>query len=301
MEKEVIVGRNSRIVIANGIYHVMNRGNRGNKIFTCDADRTYFLTKLKELNKEFSIDVFSYVLMENHYHLLIKTNYPNLPQFMQRLALLYTKFFNYSHGLNGHLFQDRYKAFLIENEAYLIAALRYIALNPVLAGIVNEAKDYKWSSFAFLRKGKGRIPDWIKIDEALELASISRTDLISLVRDHSIDYGDYIRFESPGKLTDVQISSIVSMIEAHIGEIKGDRKLRDVVIFYLASLGAERRSIAKAFFINERNVQRILAKCSKEIEKGNPLYLNVLDRVKNVLLVPGTNVTLLRQNRKEQR
>ncbi len=283
------MSRENRIVLEDGIYHVIDRGNRGNKIFISDSDNAYFIKRLKEFSTEYSIDIFSYVLMSNHYHFLLKLNKPNLSQFMQRLNLLYTKYFNYMHGLNGHLFQDRYKAFLIESDNYFVSVLRYIALNPVLAGIVSKPEKYMWGSYKFYFENSAQ--DWIKTEKALSMVGFSRNDFILFVQNHSVDYGDFLKFESVSRMSKRQIGLIIARVEEKVIPLRKNKKLRDVTVFYLATLGARHSDIARELSLSERNVRRIFGKVRKEIENGNILYKDIYDRVKNVLLVPGTSRT----------
>jgi hypothetical protein len=92
--------------------------------------------------------------MDNHYHLLIETPYANLKQVMQNINTSYTVYINRRHNRAGHLFQGRYKAFIVDKESYLLELGRYIHLNPVRAEIVKIPEDYKWSSYNFYAFGK---------------------------------------------------------------------------------------------------------------------------------------------------
>ncbi len=284
------MARKNRIIFKKAIYHVINRGNRGSEIFTADADREYFLRKVGEFSVEYSVDIFSYVLMNNHYHLLLRTNLPNLPDFMHRINLVYTKYFNYKRGTNGHLFQDRYKSFVIDSDNYFISALRYIALNPVVAGIVTNASEYEWGSFYFLLKEE--IPGWLKTREALSITGLSKRDFIKLVNTAPVYLNDFLSFESQGRVSKKQIRILITLVESEIGLLETNKKLKEILIFYLVSIGAKQSDIAEVFEMNSRSVRRIAARVLKEVEKGNELYLDILGRVKNVLLVPGTKRTI---------
>ncbi len=287
------MARENRVVFEKAVYHVINKGNRGSEIFTADADRGYFLKKVGEFSVEYSVDIFSYVLMNNHYHLLLRTNLPNLPSFMHRLNLVYTKYFNYKHGTNGHLFQDRYKSFVIDSDNYFISAMRYIALNPVVAGIVDNASEYEWGSFYFLLKENP--PDWLKIREALSIAGLNKADFMKLVNIEPVYLNDFLSFESQGRVSKRQIKILVSLVESEIGSLETNKKLKEILIFYLISLGAKQSYIAEIFGINNRSVRRVAARVLREVEKGNKLYSDILQRIKNVLLVPGTKRTIIEE------
>jgi putative transposase len=162
-----------RIEYKGAYYHVLSRGNEGREIFYGDEDKSLFLKTVGEMSHRFDVDVFAFVLMSNHYHLLMRTNLANLSRAMQWLGLAYTRRFNNRHGRSGHLFQGRFKSILVENEAYVVELSCYIHRNPVRGGVVNRLMDYKWSSYpayAYRRKGFG----WLKTD--LILSFFSGTD-----------------------------------------------------------------------------------------------------------------------------
>ena len=138
----------------------MSRGNDGQDIYLNDDDRNLFLETISEMSERFEIDIFTYVLMSNHYHLLVRTNRANLKKAMQWFGTTYTRRFNNRNCKKGHLFQGRYKSILVQNDAYLMQLSCYIHRNPLRAGIVKRLIDYKWSSYpiyAYAKKG----PDWL--------------------------------------------------------------------------------------------------------------------------------------------
>jgi len=135
-----------------------------------DRDRKLFLHTLGEASERFKLDVFAFVLMDNHYHLLLRTNERNLSRAMQWVGLTYARRLNNRLKRSGHLFQGRFKAILVENDAYIIELSCYIHRNPLRAGMVKRLIDHRWSSypvFAYGRKG----PAWLKTD--LILSSFS--------------------------------------------------------------------------------------------------------------------------------
>ena len=153
------MARPLRIEYHDAFYHVFSRGNEKRIIFKQDSDYQLFLTTLKESANHFDVRVHSYCLMRNHFHLLIETKKPNLSKFMQRLLGVYTIRFNKIHNRQGHLFQGRYKALLIDKDTYLLALTRYIHLNPCKAKLVENPEDYAWSSMRyFLEKEKNAFP-----------------------------------------------------------------------------------------------------------------------------------------------
>jgi REP element-mobilizing transposase RayT len=155
-----------RIEYAGGLYHVLSRGNDKCDIFFDDSGRRMFLNTLGELSARFDIDIFAYVLMDNHYHLLVRTQRANLSKSMQWFGATYTKRINLKHGRSGHLFQGRFKNMLIENDAYLLQLSCYIHRNPLRAGMVKRLVSYPWSSYRASAYGKG-FEKWLNTEVIL--------------------------------------------------------------------------------------------------------------------------------------
>jgi putative transposase len=135
------------VQIAGGTYHVTSRGNRRQSIYHDDDDRRWFLAHRDRIVARCRWRLHAYCLMDNHFHLLIETPWPNLSAGMQRLKCEYAAYFNSRHWLEGHLFKQRFDSRLIESEEHLHEALRYIALNPVKAGLCEHPSEWPWSSF----------------------------------------------------------------------------------------------------------------------------------------------------------
>lgn len=164
------MARQWRIEYSGALYHVLSRGNGGQDIFNTDDDRTLFLDLLEELVQRFNLEIYAYVLMSNHYHLLLKTLEPNLSRSMQWFGTTYTRKFNLKHHINGHLFQGRFKSIIVENDAYLLRLSCYIHRNPLRAGMVERLADYPWSSYPFYGYMK-KPPGWLKTGTILAYLS----------------------------------------------------------------------------------------------------------------------------------
>jgi len=149
-----------RIEYEGALYHILSRVNEKGDIFYVKADRVLFLDTIGQMSERFEIDIFAYVLMDNHYHLLIKTRRANLSKAMHWFGTTYTRRFNNRHNRSGHLFQGRYKSIIIENAAYLIQLSCYIHRNPVEGGLVKRLADYPWSSYLAYGYGKPA-PNWL--------------------------------------------------------------------------------------------------------------------------------------------
>ena len=124
---------------------------------------------------------YAWCLMDNHYHFLIETPEGNLSRGMQRLNGRYTQSFNRKHHRVGHIFQGRYKAILVEKESHLLELCRYVVLNPVRAGMVDDASYWEWSSYHDTI-GSGMDSNWLSVDRVLELFSTKREEAIHRYR-----------------------------------------------------------------------------------------------------------------------
>jgi REP element-mobilizing transposase RayT len=152
-----------RIEYEGAFYHLLSRGNEKRDIFIDDDDRRMFLETLGEMAERFAIDIFAYVLMNNHYHLLIRTQRANLTKAMHWFGVTYTTRFNYQHSRSGHLFQGRYKSILVQNDAYMMLLSCYIHRNPLRSGIVKRLADYPWSSYRAYAYGR-KVPAWLSTE-----------------------------------------------------------------------------------------------------------------------------------------
>jgi len=159
------MARPLRIEFANALYHVTSRGNERREIFRTDDDRRAYLEFLGQATVRFGWSVTAYVLMTNHFHLVIQTPEPNLSRGMHWLNGKYAGRFNRVHDRCGHLFQGRFKAFLIEKEAYLTEVMRYVVLNPVRAKMVSRPEEYAWSSYR-ATAGLEEAPAWLDLQSA---------------------------------------------------------------------------------------------------------------------------------------
>ena len=145
--------RKSRLDIPGLLQHVIVRGIERKKIFRDDADRAMFVNRLSSLLEETSTDCYAWALIPNHFHLLVRSNNQALGIFMRRLLTGYAVNFNHRHKRSGHLFQNRYKSIVCDEESYFLELVRYIHLNPLRARQVEnlDALDsYPWSGHAVL-------------------------------------------------------------------------------------------------------------------------------------------------------
>jgi len=141
------MARPLRIEYPGAIYHVITRGNNRQRVFRDEHDRWTYLKKLSTYCLEKEVELMCYCLLDNHIHLLVETPRGNLAKMMQPFQTSYTVYFHRRHGTTGHVFEQRYKALLVDKESYLLQVSRYIHLNPVGSNIVERPQDYQWSSY----------------------------------------------------------------------------------------------------------------------------------------------------------
>ncbi|HMW57736.1 MAG TPA: transposase [Burkholderiaceae bacterium] len=157
------MSRPLRIEFPGAVYHVTSRGDRREPIYRDDEDREAHLAVIARAMERFDAQALAYCLMGNHYHLVLQTRQANLSRLMRQVNGVYTQAFNRRHGVAGHLFQGRFKAILVDRDAYLLALCLYVERNPVAAGLVATAKDWRWSSCR-AHTGHDGVPPWLDSD-----------------------------------------------------------------------------------------------------------------------------------------
>jgi REP element-mobilizing transposase RayT len=189
------MARPLRIVCPGAWYHVTARGNERRDIFRDDKDRFHFLETLGEMTVRFDVRIHAYVLMGNHYHLLLELRQANLSQAVQWLNVSYSVWFNRRHRRSGHLFQGRFKSIVVEPRAWGVGLSAYIHLNPVrvsalglskarrqqaravameepdeaiVAGRLETLRAYRWSSYKAYTRAARR-PAWLECATVLEM------------------------------------------------------------------------------------------------------------------------------------
>ncbi len=161
--------RQARLDAPGVLQHVIARGIEKTRIFSDEQDYRFFIKRLGELLEENHLDCFAWVLLPNHFHLLLRTGPIPLATFMRRLMTSYATHFNRRHKRSGHLFQNRYKSFVCEEDPYFLELVRYIHLNPLRSGLVKnleELKRYPWCGFGVLMGSYKN--SWQEVDEVLK-------------------------------------------------------------------------------------------------------------------------------------
>lgn len=160
------MARPSRICYPGALYHVTARGNERRPIFRDHEDRQRFLRTLASMADAYGVICHAFVLMDNHYHLVIETPLANLSRALRHLNGVYTQAFNRRHDRVGHLFQGRFFAILIDKDGYLLNVCRYVVLNPVRAQLVTAPDEWPWSSYR-ATAGLSARPRFLAVDGIL--------------------------------------------------------------------------------------------------------------------------------------
>ncbi len=142
------MARLPRLTLADLPHHVIQRGNNRQPVFTDSTDRERLLTLLADAAPRFGVALHAYVLMDNHFHLLLTpSNVNGLPLLMQAVGRGYVRWFNDRHKRSGTLWEGRYRSTVVQPERWLMPCMAYMDLNPVRSGLVADAADFAWSSY----------------------------------------------------------------------------------------------------------------------------------------------------------
>jgi len=231
------MARPLRVEFEEAVYHLCARGNARQRIFHNERDRARFVELLAESAQRFDAAILCFVLMRNHFHLVAQTHRPNLRRWMHWLLVSYTVYFNRRHCLSGHLFQGRYKSFLVQEGEHLLGLSRYVHLNPVRGvslgrGSPSERRKrlrrFKWSSYCGYA-GLGRAFPFVEDEMVLgELGGPRRAERVR-----------YRRFVEQGLVREIENPFEAVRWQAVLGDESFVQKIRDRV----KGLHKERREI----------------------------------------------------------
>ncbi len=271
----------------NAIYHIIGKSVEGTDIFADDVDRNKFLYLLQKMIKSYKIHFFSYVLMSNHFHLLLKTEEANLSQAMQFLNSSYAHWFNIRHIRKGHLFQDRYKSHLVLNSLYLYSVASYISLNPVETGLVDSPEKYPWSSFQYFLSTQNQnknVPPWLNIREFLKLCQTNPENFVNFVKENIQKYGPEKILQNATKITSNQIQNkspknienILRKTKEQIGDIETNKRLKHLLVYLLIKEGYRVKDVANSLHMTSPSVLKICKKVDRNLisDRIYQLWLN---------------------------
>jgi putative transposase len=148
--------RTARIAPDEHVYHILTRGNNRQDVFKDEGDCKKYIEILQRYKEKYRFRLYHYALMRNHIHLVLETTDKGgkLPEIMKGINLSYAQYFKSKYRHIGHFWQDRYKSIIISKDNYLLACGSYVELNPVRARVVEDPKDYRWSSYNVYAYGR---------------------------------------------------------------------------------------------------------------------------------------------------
>ena len=246
--------RQQRDKSSTGYYHIMIQGNDRKNVFIDEQDKLYFIEILKTKKENNRYGLIAFCIMDNHAHLLLQEREEDIANIMKRINISYVFYFNKKYKKSGHLFQDRYKSEKIEDDSYLLMATRYIHKNPIKAGIVKKAEQYKWSSYkAYLGK-----------DTALENSLDKELVLGMFSEDTNEARKEFIKFtnkeeedkfleidEKQNRMEESQAIKLWDEIAAR------EESLEEQLKFFREKTGLPLRKLAEITAINKDKINRL--------------------------------------------
>jgi putative transposase len=148
------MARQARVLVDGGIYHIVQRGHNKGILFNNANDYKVFKDFIRKYKEKYVFDIFHYCIMSNHFHILLKIHHgDDLPKIVHGITQSYSYYYRKTYHRIGYVYQNRYKSFLVEDDAYLLECGRYIERNPLRACMVKDISDHYWSSYNFYAKG----------------------------------------------------------------------------------------------------------------------------------------------------
>lgn len=260
-----------RILVPGGYYHVTCRGNDRRPIYRDDRDRSVFLEKLRGSLANYQVECHAYVLMHNHFHLLVATPKGNLSEFMRHFNISYTAAFNRRHRHVGHLYQGRYKAILVDQDSYLLELSRYVHLNPVrikssqgigVAERIRYLERYRWSSLPGYLRAANKHP-WVHYEMVLGQIGGSRKKYAEFVSE-GLERG----YDTPWENVIGQVvlgqEGFVDTIKSKIAKEGTMREQPSAREFALKSTAVILQEVCRRFGVKEKEISSKRAGCRDE-------------------------------------
>lgn len=245
--------RTARQKSSTGIYHIMIRGADRRIIFADDEDCLRFLETLRQVRITSGFSLYTYCLMGNHVHLLLKESEEPIDRIFRRIGSSYVYYYNWKYQLHGHLFQDRFRSESVEDDSYFLDVLRYICQNPVKAGLSKTLFDYPWLGCTGIA-----INDCL-LDSMEGLTSLHGDELREFVCKPCRE--EHLEFSENKRLTDREaIERICSAIGCNnVQEIAGwDLRRQSNAVREALELGVSIRQLSRLTAISKAVIERIM-------------------------------------------
>ena len=238
----------NKVIEAGEIYHITQRAPGKESLFIEDNDYLTMLALLKRWYKEFNLDIFSFCLMPNHFHLLLRINEPNLSEAMHSLDTSYAVNFNTKYQRKGHVFCGVYRGSMCLDDAHLIGSSIYIHLNPQKAGLVKSGLDYRWSS--------------IKVYINPEIKSFVKNDFILKIINDDLEKSSHFYKDILEQSLTVDYENIIENPRAAINFCKH--------IFKNLLNNLQGRTIKKDFIATELTIDEMIDEFKQKKRKAKP-------------------------------
>ncbi len=239
-----------------GFYHIVNRGVARVNVFLCDEDYENFLCIIQEASLEYEFEIYSFCLMSNHYHLLLKTTRSNLSLTMQKINSRYSIYFNNKYKRVGSLWQGRFKSWYVYDESYLKALVKYIEFNPIKADIVKSIAKYRWAmSSRFFE---------------LEMLNFDFIDVIDFKHDLNEKEEDEVSKLYSSKLEQKEKNILQKKMQP-LESIFNATTTREFAIFKAVLEGYKQSEIAKFLNLSDVSVSKILKIYKQKVKLFNKL------------------------------
>lgn len=253
--------KSKRIVSCTNVYHIIMRGNNKQNIFINNKDFKRFIEILKKYKQKYNYEIYCYILMTNHIHMIINCKDANISEIIHSIALEYSIYFNNKYERCGHVFQGRFKSRAVESRQYLLNLQRYIHLNCVKAGMAPIDK-YEWSSYNEYLHGEQlcKTKPILKLFGDNEKDAINNFIIFNNKTQNPLEEQDIAEFEIRTRLTDEEAVQIIKNILI-------DEKVDTI---FNCSLKEQKRVLKKCLDvkgISKRQIARILQINRKQIEK----------------------------------
>ena len=270
--------RTKRIIIENGIYHIIQKGVEDREIFLDDEDYKFYLKELKEGLDIYKISLLSYALLNNHLHLLVKISDKNLSNFMQKINSNYAHYFNDKYFRRGHLFASRYKSILIKDDKYFLTLIKYINLNPFNYGKNGNFK-YEWCSYDEIINKKSKLID---LKELENLLYFSYENLIEYIKNkNQIEILDDFEKIEDIKFDEEEIKRKIIKMRENLDE-GSIRNFYYALVYFLHNKGMSFRKISSILNLSNSYVFQIYKKSEVMILKDEK-FVNWVNRVEKIL------------------
>ncbi|MDO9533809.1 MAG: transposase [Bacillota bacterium] len=257
--------RHQRIRSETGYYHIMVRGNEKKNIFNSNEDKQRFMQTMYEKKQGDRYYLHVFCLMDNHIHLMINEGIEDVSNVMKRITVSYVSYFNKKYKRVGHLFQDRFKSETVEQDSYVLSLARYIHQNPVKAGLVEKASDYKWSSYGCYLNEENCFAKIVDTDTILGIFSEDKKTALKKFEEYMKEESEETFLDLKEENNDMDEDTARELFKKMLieqGLKKGEKmpQMESLIKEFGAKTNLSTRKIADVVGLNKDKINQILRK-----------------------------------------